>query len=162
MEGELDRAAQLYVDVLAMAREDGNRESTAFALLNLAMALIGQERADAVQGMLLEALEIGVELGSMLTVQSVLEVSSGLAALKEDWANVGLFFGAAEARAGRTGLRRDPADEAFLAPLLARARATLGEQSFFATAAQGRSLSEDIARDKVRTWLGAALPTRTA
>jgi predicted ATPase len=158
MEGELDRAAQLYVDVLAMAREDGNRESIAFALLNLAMALIGQQRADAVQGMLLEALEIGDELGSMLTVQSVLEVSSGLAALKEDWANVGLFFGAAEALAARTGLHRDPADEAFLAPLLAQARVTLGEQSLVAAVAEGRSLSEDIARGKVRAWLEATLP----
>jgi hypothetical protein len=56
--------------------------------------------------------------------------------------------------AAETGLRRDAADEAFLAPLLARARTRLSEAAFAEAEAGGRTLSYDRALDEVRAWLG--------
>jgi tetratricopeptide (TPR) repeat protein len=157
LEGRLDEAEPLYANVLALAREQGNRESTAFALLNLAMASIGRRRASGVQAMLLEALAIADDLGSMPAGQSVLEVSAGLGALNEDWESVALFFGAAEAQAAATGLCRDPADEAFLAPLVAQARAALGASAFSGVESAGRALAYEAAIGKVRAWLQTAL-----
>ena len=62
--------------------------------------------------MLRGALAIAEEIGSKRESQSVLEVSAGLAGLRGEWPQVARFFGAAEAQAAETGLRRDPADEA--------------------------------------------------
>jgi len=153
--GRLDQAEPLYRDVLALARNDGNRESIAFALLNLAMASIGRGRVDSARQMLLEALAIADEIGSMPTGQSVLEVACGLGAVSEDWQRAAAFFGAAEAQAARTGLRRDPADEAFLAPLVANAQAALGSAAFSAAASGGHALTYDTAMKQVRAWLEA-------
>jgi hypothetical protein len=105
--------------------------------------------------MLLEALAIADEIGSMPAAQSVLEVSSGLAALNEEWERAAVFFGAAEAQAAKTGLRRDPADEAFLAPLIASAQAALGSAAFATAAAAGHALTYEDAMAKVRAWLEA-------
>jgi tetratricopeptide (TPR) repeat protein len=157
LEGQLDRAEPLYANVLALAREHGDREGVAFALLNLAMTSMGRRRVDRVQEMLLEAVAIADEIGSMPTGQSVLEVSAGLGALNRDWERAAVFFGAAEAQAAQTGLRRDPADEAFLAPLIGRVRATLGTAAFSAAEAIGRALPYDAAMGKVRTWLETPL-----
>ena len=91
--------------------------------------------------------------------QSVLEVSAGLGALNEDWERTALFFGAAEAQAAETGLHRDPADEAFLAPLIGKARAALGASAFSAAEAAGRALTYGAAMERVRAWLEPALPS---
>jgi predicted ATPase/class 3 adenylate cyclase len=152
VEGRPDKAEPLYADVLSIAHEAGDRESAAFALLNLAMSVLGQGRTDGVDAMLLDALAIASEIGSIPTGQSVLEVSAGFAALKKDWQSAALLFGAAEAQAARTGLKRDPADEAFLAPLAAAARVARGA-AFSVDDAAGRALSYDGAIGKVRTWL---------
>ena len=153
MEGELEEAEPIYENVLALVRELGDRESIAFALLNLAMVSIGRSRADRAQSMLREASAIADEIGSMPAEQSVLEVSAGLGALTKDWKRAAMFFGAAEAQAAETGLHRDPADEAFLAPLIAKAQAALGAPEFSAAEAAGRTLTYDAAMKRVRAWL---------
>jgi predicted ATPase/class 3 adenylate cyclase len=157
LEGRPDQAEPLYANVLSIARRAGDRESVAFALLNLAMSALGLGRSDGVDAMLLEALAIGDEIGSLPTGQSVLEVSAGFAALKRDWQSAALLFGAAEAQASRTGLKRDPADEAFLAPLMAAARVARGT-AFSVDDAAGRALSYDGAIGKVRAWLENLAP----
>ena len=87
----------------------------------------------------------------------LLKVSAGLGSLKEDWENAAVLFGAAEAQTARTGLRRDPADEVFLAPLVARARAA-SEAAFSAGDAVGRALTNDAAMEKVRASLERSSP----
>jgi predicted ATPase/class 3 adenylate cyclase len=160
LEGQLDQAEALYADVLALAREQGDRESIAFALLNLAMASIGRQRTEHVRETLLEVLEVAEEIGSMPAGQSVLEVSAGLSVLDKDWERAALFFGAAEAQAARTGLRRDPADEAFLAPLMSKTEAALGTEAFSVAEDAGRALNYDAAIRKVRAWLATPLVHR--
>jgi len=85
--------------------------------------------------------------------QSLLEVCAGLAATREDAVRAARFYGAAESQAGRTGLRRDPADEAFLVPLIRRARAALGDERFEREAAAGFGLAAPDAAEEVRAWL---------
>ena len=48
------------------------------------------------------------------------------------------------------------ADEAFLAPLMDKARALLGEASFAPAEAAGRARSYSEAVEEVRGWLGKA------
>ena len=64
----------------------------------------------------------------------------------------------AETQAAQTGLHRDPGDEAFLAPLLARARAALGAQGFPAAESAGRELPFEQAIAEARAWLFGARP----
>jgi hypothetical protein len=103
--------------------------------------------------MLLEVLAIAEETGSKPVEQSVLEVSAGLASLCAEWSRTARFYGAAESRTSQTGLRRDPADEAFLAPHVARARDALGAPAFTAAEGVGRALSADAALAETRAWL---------
>ena len=153
VEGRLDVAEPLYENVVALARELGDRESIAIGLLNLAMASIGRGSSDRARELLLEALAIAEEIGSKQTGQSVLEVSAGLAALRKEWRYAARFYGAAEAQAEQTGLRRDPADEAFLLPLVANARAALNEVDFAEADAAGRALPYGSALVEARAWL---------
>ena len=100
----------------------------------------------------LEVLGISSETGSTPVAQSALEVSFGLAATRGEWTSAGTFFGAAEAQAQRTGLRRDPADEAFIAPLLQRARRSVRFDVAMVTA---KHLTLEQALEQARAWLGA-------
>jgi predicted ATPase/class 3 adenylate cyclase len=153
VEGALVTAGPLYENVVELARELGDRESIAIGLLNLAMVAIGQGSADQVRSRLLEVLAIVVETGSKPAGVSALEVSAGLAALRQEWEQAAQFFGAAEAQMAQTGLHRDPADEAFLAPLIATARNALGPTVFAAAEATGRAFSYDQAVAEAWAWL---------
>ncbi len=155
MQGEVEKAVPLYERVLQLARETGDRESLAFGLLNLAMATITREAGDCVP-MLIEALAIADEIGSKPTLLSVLEVSAGLAAARGDFPRAARIYGAAEAHAASTGLHRDPADEAFLRPLMTRSAAALGP-AYASAEAAGRNLDYDEAMREVRAWLAAEL-----
>jgi hypothetical protein len=53
----------------------------------------------------------------------------------------------------QTGLRGDPADQAFLAPLIAKAREALGEPAFVAAKATGRALTYEVALAQARASL---------
>src|SRR5262249_26382171 len=103
--------------------------------------------------MLREVHAIVEEIGSRPAGQSVLEVSAGLGALTKQWERAAFFYGAAEAQTGGTGLLREPADEAFLAPLIAQARETLGPARFGAAEAAGRVRSYEQAMAEARDWL---------
>ena len=85
LEGQLDTAEPLYDQVLSLARELGDSESIAIALLNLAMVSIGRSSVDRAQSILREALSIAEDVGSKPAGQSVLEVSAGLGAVREEW-----------------------------------------------------------------------------
>ena len=156
MQGEVEKAVPLYEQVLQLARETRDRESLAFGLLNLAMATITREAGDCVP-MLIEALAIADEIGSKPTLLSVLEVSAGLAASRGDFPRAARIYGAAEAHAASTGLHRDPADEAFLRPLMTRSATALGP-AYASAEAAGRNLDYDEAMCEVRAWLTAQLP----
>ena len=61
--------------------------------------------------------------------------------------------GMAEAQARDTGRRRDAADEAFLGPLVTKAREALGTATFVAVESAGRAVTYDDAIAEARSWL---------
>jgi predicted ATPase/class 3 adenylate cyclase len=153
VEGDLDKAEPLYQRVLALGRELGDRETIAIGLLNLAMVAIGRGLGDRARGVLLEVILIAGEIGSKPAGQSVLEVSSGLGSLSEEWQRAARFYGMAEAQAACTGIHRDAADEAFLKPLVAKALEALGPAAFAAAETAGHALSYEEAMVEAREWL---------
>jgi hypothetical protein len=141
------------VEFLGLARELEDRENIAVGLLNLAMMAIGRGEHDRARRMLFDVLELVQETGSKPAGQSMLEVSAGLASMSEEWERAARFFGMAEAQTELTGLHRDPADDAFLAPLIAKARVALGDATFTAAETAGRALSYPEAVEEARGWL---------
>jgi tetratricopeptide (TPR) repeat protein len=145
LEGRLDEAAPICEQVLALTRELGDQEYIAIALLNLAMVWIGINADERARLMLLEVMKISEEIGSKPVRHSALEVCAGLAAARNHWRQAAQLFGVAEAQRELTKLRRDPADQAFLDPLIARARQALGHHTFASAEEQGRTLPIDAA-----------------
>jgi len=93
-------------------------------------------------------------------LQSMIEVSAGLASMVGDAERAARLAGSAEAQGTRTGLRRDPADEAFLAPLLAAARRALGDAAYAAALAAGRAQAPAETMSEIRAWLEASARIR--
>ena len=152
VEGKPDTAEPLYEQAVALARELGDRESIAIGLLNLAMVSIGRGRPDRASGMLREVIDIVAETGSKPAGQSALDVCAGLAASRGEWEHASRFYGMAQAQMGRTGLQRDPVDEAFLAPLVATARLALGEAAFETARARGGEYGDEESLAEARAW----------
>jgi tetratricopeptide (TPR) repeat protein len=147
-------ALPLYDEALALARSLQDQETIAIAQLNRAMALIADRRAEGAAPLLDEAQSIAAATGSRALGQSLLDVCCGLAAARGDWQASAMFYGAAEAQAQRSGLRRDPADAAFLTAAIGASRAAAGDLS--AAEASGRAQGFDEAMAAVRTYLCAA------
>jgi tetratricopeptide (TPR) repeat protein len=156
IEGALDKAELLYESVLGLARELGDVESRAIGLLNLAMVAICRRSEDRAREILLEIADIATAVGSQRVGLSAMEVSAGMSALCADWERAARFYGAAEAQTENTGFHRDPADEAFLAPLVEKARHALGAEAFTASEASGRALTYEKAMSEARAWLEKA------
>ena len=122
-------------------------------LLNLAMVAIERGAAKRARSLLLEVLTITEQSGSKRAGQCALDVSAGLAALREDWAQAARFYGVAERQTADTGIRRDPADEAFLRPLMSRAHDAIGEAAFAASQASAHALTYEQVIMDARAWL---------
>ncbi|MDQ3026762.1 MAG: tetratricopeptide repeat protein [Pseudomonadota bacterium] len=155
IEGDLDAAEPLYAHGLDLAREMEDRDSVAICLLNLAMVAVDRGHGDRARPVLSEALAISTALGSKPAQQSVLEVCAGLASLGGNWDQAVGFFSAAEAQASRTGIHRDPADDAFLVPWMQKARAALGEEGFAQRETEGRARTFEEVLGEARAWLQA-------
>ena len=153
LEGELDAAGPLYEQTVALARELGDSESAAMGLLNLAMVAIERGSSTQARSLLLEVLTITEKSGSKRAGQSALEVSAGLAVLREDWEHAARFYGLAERQTADTGIRRDPADEAFLRPRVSRARDALGDAAFANSQASARALTFEQGIAEAQAWL---------
>ena len=161
VEGRPRETEPQYREVVRLLREVGDQEAASIGLLNLAMVSIMQGDARGSRAMVLEALDAAENTRSRPVAQSVLEVCAGLAVLERDWRSVARFYGAAEAQAAKTGVRRDPADEAFLAPRIDAARAALGPTLFAQVEAATRSVSYGDALREARRWLGAPTAATT-
>jgi predicted ATPase/class 3 adenylate cyclase len=155
VEGDLEQSARLYEQMLVVARELGDKDALAVGLLNLAMVAITVGDAQRARALLMEVVAIAEEIGSKQAWQSGLDVCTGLAVLLGDFDGAATFFGAAEALAIQTGIQRDPTDSAFLLPLVERARAALGGQSFAATAESGGALTYAETLQQARDWLAS-------
>jgi non-specific serine/threonine protein kinase len=156
VEGQLDTAESLFEAMVALMREIGDKENIAIGLLNRAMVAISRNSTASARDLLLEVYAINDEISSRAVGLSILEASCGLAVLREEWPRAARLFGAAEAQSALTGLHRDPADEAFLAPRVASARKKTKAAAFDAAEADGRALDYEAAITETRAWLGIA------
>jgi non-specific serine/threonine protein kinase len=156
LEGELDAAEPLYDRTFVLGSELGDRDMAAVGLLNLAMVAIERGAAGRARDLLGEVLTIAERTGSNPAGQSAVEVSAGLAALAGDWERAARFFGMAERQAGTSGFHRDPADEAFLRPLMSKTQEALGDSRFASSHASGRALNFEEVIAEARAWLSAA------
>jgi len=152
-EGRLDLALPLYMQATALGREIGDREIVAIGLLNLAMAWIGRGDGSRARDALAEAIAIALALGNKRAGQGALDVAAGLAAWQGEHERAARWFGSAQAQMAEMGLQRDPTDEAFVAPLVDRSHAALGNAAFAAAEATGHTLSYETAIEEVRRWL---------
>jgi hypothetical protein len=80
-------------------------------------------------------------------------VCAGLASASGDWLLAARFFGVAEECREQTGLRRDPPDEAFLEPLIDRARRALAAEVFLESMNEGRAIPLEEALVQAGVWL---------
>jgi hypothetical protein len=88
---------------------------------------------------------------------AALAVAAGLAALREDWPRAARVYGMADMQTRDSGIQRDPADDAFLQPLVARTQHALGEREYNVACASGRALSYEQAIDETRAWLSTTV-----
>ena len=153
LDGNIEAAEPLYEQVVALAHELRDREFAAIGIIGRAMVAIGHGTIRRARGLLGEALAIAVATGSTPAQQSAVEVAAGLAALQHEWEFCARLYGAAEAQTLRTGIRRDPADEAFLKPLLARARQGVDAAGFAQAEAAGREAPFETVVADVERWL---------
>jgi non-specific serine/threonine protein kinase len=155
VEGALHESEPMYAQALALAHEIGDRETTAIGLLNLAMVDVERGTTESARRRLVDVLRISDEIGSKPAGQSVVEVCAGMAALQGDWLRAARFFGAAEKQTSYTGISRDPADDAYLRPLIERARRTSGDDAFASAEQAGRALTYEDVIAEARDWLTA-------
>ena len=138
----------MYEEALTLARDMGGRSTIAVALLNLARVHLDRDSGDSAARVLREVLELVDEHTGPQETQQLLTVAAGLAAHEGDWARAARLYGAAQAQLRQHGLRREPADEASLAPLMARVRQATDNAGFAAYEAEGKELApEDALRD---------------
>ncbi|MFO1283038.1 MAG: tetratricopeptide repeat protein [Burkholderiales bacterium] len=155
MEGAHEPAEPLFVEVVEIARELGDRESTAIGLINLAMVSIVRGAGDRARDLLAEVVTIAQEIGSKPVAQGAFDTATALAAWREEWERSARFWGVAEAQGAAIGYQRDPADAAFVATYVDRARVRMGP-AFDAAERAGRGLGYEQAVDEARRWLGGA------
>ena len=138
---------------MALHRERGDRAGIAEGLLNLARTSISLGLGDRAREMVREGFAIAEETGSNVIGVSALDCSTGLAAFLMEWECAAHLYAAADALMEQMRFHREPADAAFLAPLIARMRDALSPAAFAAAESAGRMLSYDEAIAEARAWL---------
>jgi predicted ATPase/class 3 adenylate cyclase len=156
MEGDLAGAEPLYGQVVAMGRKLDDPELVAIGLLNLSMVYIARGTRGGARQSLQEVLAIAEATQSIPAGQSAMEVAAGFAAELGEAERALRYFGAAEANMRATGIQRDPIDDAFLQPLIGRARAALSPAAANAAERAGDEAGYESTLADVRAWL--ALP----
>ena len=152
-QGDLAKAEQLYMEALAVLCAMGDQESVSIARLNLAMLAVLRDGPAEASRWLRQVVEENRSLDSRPVLKSLLEVAAGLCVAKSRFSEGARLYGAAERMSEQTGIRREPEDESFLQPLMARAAQALGRAAFDELEGQGRR-SEQA---EVLSWLGAAI-----
>ena len=150
----LDEAAACYDEAIAVTRSLQYAGGTFVSSSNLARLLITTGDRTRAHALLLECIALWKSAGLRGMGKDVFEVAAGLAATAGRWSAAARYAGAAAARIDEAGSRRQAVDEAFLAPLLAEARAADGATAFAAATAAGYGLAYDEAIDDVERWLG--------
>jgi non-specific serine/threonine protein kinase len=152
--GNPGTARKLYDEAVTLFDELGDHESRAVVLLNLAMVAVQEGSYLRARDILAEVIGVSDSVGLQRIGLCAIEACTGFCAASGDFENAARFYGAAEAQNGMTGAHRDPADEAFLAPLMEKARSALGER-YRSVEDAGSRLAYAPAMAEVRAWLSS-------
>lgn len=154
--GHHEAAEACYEEAINISRDMQSPGGTFVPLCNLARLSVASGKLERARSLLLESLHLaaGAELKGM--GEDLLEVAAGLASAGREYASAARFSGAALARMQEGGSQREPVDEAFVAPLIAKAKTALGSAAFADAQAQGWALSHAAAIVEVRRWLERA------
>jgi tetratricopeptide (TPR) repeat protein len=151
--GDAAEAAACYEASLAAHRPVNHPGMIAVVLCNYARLLISLGESERPRAQLVECLDLAEANGLRGMNEHVLEVGCGLAALHGDALEAARLSGAALACLRESGARRETVDEAFLQPLLGRARVTLGPAQFDAAERAGMALKREASLAELRAWL---------
>jgi hypothetical protein len=121
------------------------------------MVLVDADALDQVPGLLREVADIAAETGSTAVAQCVLDVCAGLASRRAEAAVAARFLSRGEMLCRQMGMRRDPADAAFVAAAIARVQAA-DEGALAAATAGEESFAWRDALTDARRWLDAPPP----
>jgi len=155
--GRDTEAAACYEESLALNLKSGNPRGMAIVLCNYAQLQLSQGDVARGRTLLNEAFATATAHGLRNMDRHVLAVGAALAAKRADPEWAARMNGASLALMREGGTKRESVDEAFLAPLLAAARESLGPTAFEAAERAGASLPRETALDELGAWL-ARLP----
>ncbi|MGH2600772.1 MAG: response regulator transcription factor, partial [Dehalococcoidia bacterium] len=145
LRGDYATARALYEERLDGLRRLGDRYNEAFMLVNLGIVRFRQRDVPGATDLLVEALTLSHELGSVVALANALEVIAGVASVQSDPARAARTFGAAEALRERRGVQRPGTHQRLYEETVAGVGMALGEEAFAVTWAEGRALSLDEA-----------------
>ena len=151
--GNFVAAEAYYEESIGVARDLQDSRDTAVVSCNLARLLIAAGKTERSRSLLLASLTSSVAVGLKGIAEHLLEVTAGLAVTLGDNESAARFNGAALTCMHEAGARREPVDEAFIDPLIERARIAMGSVAFAEAEAAGRALPYDAAIAEVRQFL---------
>ena len=152
-QGQLSAAEACYGEALAIGHELHNIGINTIVSCNLARLLVADGRFDLARRQLLECQAMAQAAGLKGLGEDWLEVAACLAIATGDHATGARLHGASLARMQEAGARREPVDDAVIAPLVAKARQGMGAAPFDAAEAAGRALSFDASMAALKAWL---------
>ena len=151
--GDARAAAQCYGEAIDICRELDSPGMLAIVACNFARLLITQGQSESARAHLQESLVVARAHANFGMNHHLLEVSAGLAAVRDVPLRAARLNGAAASRLHETGARREPVDAAFIDPLIAWSRAAAGEPGFDDAEQAGRALRRDAAMTELESWL---------
>jgi hypothetical protein len=152
-QGHGAEAAASYEESLAILRKLKHPGMITAVLCNHARLLLGLGEEARARANLDEAFAVVSAHGLPGMHEHLLEVGAALAARRADPERAARLHGASLARLREGGAERESLDEAFLAPLMASARAALGAAAFDAAEHAGAALKREAALDELGAWL---------
>ncbi len=156
--GQFDAAEACYAEAVEISRRLQSPEATFVPLCNLARLAVASGQLERARLLLQDSLNLAAGAGLTAMGEDLLDVAAGLASARGEFSLAARFAGAAAARMQEGGSQREPVDQAFIAPLLARASAALGTAAYAAAEAQGRAWSHAAAVSEVRRWAAQGSP----
>jgi tetratricopeptide (TPR) repeat protein len=157
-EGNHPRAQACYEEAIGIARRRQSPEGIFVPLCNLARLSLSRGQCERAHALLLESLQLASSAELKGMAEDVLEVAAGLASVRRNYDDAARFAGAAQALMRESGSQREPVDEAFVEPLVEKARSALGNEGFAVAQSEGGGAwTHDAAIHQVRQWLEAVL-----
>ena len=127
---QVDEAARLADEVLALRRRDGHGYNLIVALLNVASTALERDQVERAMPLLAEAVALSPRVGSDYLTAHVLALAAQVFARRGRWAAAVELHAAAHLQAQAQRLFVDEADRQQLRTDLERARQALGEPAF--------------------------------